>query len=113
MQEHKHSFLYRGKELIIPLSELIEFLKELEKVTRDEIIGFDTSKFPKTIVGIVGEPQQLYMRAESRHKAILADIVKAENWLRECRRTPRVKWSLDFIELEWLYRPKRIYVKPA
>jgi|SRR5688572_1966460 len=104
-------FTYRGKDLAKPLSDLIVWLKDAEKALRDEMAASEPLKVQKNIIGAVDEVTQLYVTKQSKHRNIIGDILTAENWLRECKRTPRTKWTLDFNELEWLYKPQRIYVK--
>lgn len=38
------------------------------------------------------------------YETLKVDLEKAINWLRECRRRPRACYSLDFQDLNWIYR---------
>lgn len=98
-----HKFVYRGRELEPPLMALVALLKEKEKKAKDELVGFDKSSLPKTIIAIDPATQH-YLHLESKFKEVSSDLKRAEDWLREVRRTPRFKWTLDFIDLNWLYR---------
>lgn len=101
MQEQK--FVYKGKELIVPLEFLIIKLKEEEKKAKDSVTEFGKSNPSRNLMGM--DPlTQRSLELEAKHRNALFDLTKAVNWLREAKRTPRYKWILDFGDLQWLYR---------
>lgn len=103
MQEHR--FGYKGRDLIAPLEKLISLLKDAEKEAQDRLAGFDKSNMTKNIMGL-DPATQVYFQLEAKYKNISFERKKAENWLREAKRTKWTKWTLDFSDLEWLYREK-------
>ncbi len=103
MQEQK--FTYRGKDLIAPLKNLIALLALEEEKANEKLVGFDKSNMTKNIMGL-DPASQVYFQLEAKHKNILFELKKAKNWLREAQRTKWTKWTLDFSDLEWLYREK-------
>lgn len=105
-----HGFNYRGKDLIEPLASLVSYLNFERVKVKEDLLAHDITKTNRSVMNIMDPAAQQHMATESKYKQILGDLVRAENWLREAKRMPRMKWVLDISELEWLHRTQRKYV---
>src|SRR5882672_4123130 len=109
----EQKFIYRGKDIQEPLEELVDFYDIQYQSTLSELKNLKAPK--QNSLQLIGdtEEQRLYRTLESKYKSIIINHKKASNWLREAKRTPRKQWELDFIDLDWLYRPKTFYEIPG
>lgn len=97
------TFGYRGKELIKPLSELIKWLEESNAKLDLELIAIPIAK-TRHAIGPISPDQRKQNEIRSRLSTCAMDMRTAKDWLRECLRTPRAVWALDFHDLRWLYQ---------
>lgn len=96
------NFTYTGHELAEPLKELIGFLTDsINQAKKDMNVTDEKHKKPFAFGSVMSlSPYEVRVNEHKR------SIIKANNWLRECQRTPSRSWTLDFSDLDWLYRQK-------
>jgi len=111
-----HFFDYYGEDLIVPLSDLADWIKARipvlsEAVSNEKSIVENNKQNIRNMNTVTamasGMPRIPTSSAELELAEMRASFRKAKNWLRECERLRGAKFTLDFGDLDWLYRPKR------
>lgn len=107
MEQQK--FKYKGKELYEPLNNLSVKIQERMKSIKSTIGDFEFkhSSIINNLSAIeksVDPAFKSYNSLKREYDVLKLDLEKTINWIRECRRSPRACYVLDFQDLNWIYR---------